>query len=264
MLSTSILRWSGSKAKLVPLLSSLAPKKYSRYVEPFAGSACLFFSLKPPKAVLGDVNHCVMDVFRAIKFDPNGLSDILENIPRTREAFYLLRPLNPDNLTLPQRAARLIFLMKACFNGVYRTNRLGNFNVPMGNRVYALPSRAELLHASDLLRDTDLIAGDFTETIAQSAPGDWVYLDPPYRKPGRYRGEYGYSGKFDDASLSRFAVTAKLLAAEGRFVTISHEYDEQLLSEFGSWRVHKAFARRTVAGATASRQDKTELIFTSY
>lgn len=258
----SILRWSGSKAKQIPTLAALAPKGFTGYVEPFAGSASLFFKLRPSRAVLGDINPEVIDVYRAIQADPEELADVLGSIPATKDAYYSLRALDVTSLTLTQRAARMIFLMKACFNGVYRTNRRGQFNVPLGSRLYATPSREELIEASQLLRGVALVAGDFETTLALTQPGDWIYLDPPYRRAGRYRGEYGID--FTDSSLDRLFQTAQTLAIAGRHVTLSFCDDARLLSQLSGWTVYRSFARRTVSAAPSSRRDTVELIFTSY
>lgn len=244
------------------MLASLAPDRFSGYVEPFAGSASLYFKLRPSKAVLGDINPGVVDVYRAIQADPHKLCDVLESIPKTGEAYYSLRALEVDSLNLVQRAARLIFLMKACFNGVYRTNRAGRFNVPLGNRMYAVPTRTELVEASKLLQGAELVAGDFEATLALSRPGDWVYLDPPYRRAGRYRGEYGVD--FDDSSLDRLLRLALATAASGRLVALSFCDDARLVERLRGWTVTRASARRTVSASAASRLETVELVFTSY
>jgi DNA adenine methylase len=261
---SSILRWSGSKTKLLRDLNRLSPSNYRRYVEPFAGSASLFFEVAPSEAILGDVNSCVIDVYRAIKEDATEVGDILDGIPKTAEAFYTLRSIDPRTLTLSQRAARLIFLMKACFNGVYRTNRKGLFNVPMGDKIYALPTREELLSAQNLLRQTKLINADFTTTTGICEAGDWIYLDPPYRKPGRYRGEYGYAAEFSEDHMTALVRTASRLSEKNCFVTISYSFDDSLMKLFKGWNITSVDAKRTVAGAASKRAIAPELIITNY
>ena len=260
----SILRWSGSKAKLIPDLRRLRPKKFNRYVEPFVGSACLFFDVAPKRSILADINPSVIDVYKAISADAHGVADALESIPPTADAFYTLRAIDPESLALTYRAARLIFLMKACFNGVYRTNRKGQFNVPMGSRVYALPSRADLLRAASLLQGSTLLAGDFRNTTSQCQEGDWIYMDPPYRQAGRYRGEYGYAAEFDDGAFEEFTALAANLATQGVSVMVSYQYDDRLIRALPGWSVHRVSPRRTVAGKVAARLSAPELIMTSY
>ncbi|WP_158333094.1 DNA adenine methylase [Burkholderia sp. KJ006] len=260
----SILRWSGSKAKLVPDLRRLRPKKFNRYVEPFVGSACLFFDVAPERSILGDINPSVIDVYKAISADSDRVADALASIPHTADAFYALRAVEPSSLDLTYRAARLIFLMKACFNGVYRTNKKGEFNVPMGSRVYALPSREDLSRAANMLKGATLFAGDFRDTTSHCEEGDWVYMDPPYRQAGRYRGEYGYSAEFDEQAFGEFTSLAANLASRGVNVMVSYQYDTRLVQALPGWSVHAVSPRRTVAGKATSRLPAPELIMTSY
>jgi len=262
--SASILRWAGSKAKLLPDLKRVAPREYQRYIEPFAGSACLFFAVEPRRAILGDINPELVNLYDAIKTSPQEVYAALIGIPASAEGYYRLRAVDPRCITHAQRAARLIFLMKACFNGVYRTNMRGEFNVPMGNRVYALPTLSELMRASAQLQCTDIVLGDYEKTIELSAPGDWIYLDPPYRSATRYRGEYGYAADFRKDHMTMFVERARRLAEEGRFVTVSYCYDDELIASFPGWVVHRASALRSVAGNTKSRGRVAELILTSY
>jgi len=261
---TSILRWSGSKAKLLHHLVDRAPPSYRRYVEPFAGSACLFFNLRPNTALLGDINREVIAVYRAIQSAPHRIATLLESIPHTRDAYSSLRATHPSTLSDEERAARLIFLMKACFNGVYRTNRKGEFNVPMGNRVYALPSLPALLEAQRLLTNTTLIAGDFSQTLAATEAGDWVYLDPPYQSSKRYRGEFGYGARFQGDAVDRLVLDMRRMADAGRHVMLSHSFDEDLKSRLTGWYVHEVQTLRTVSGKGARRAVARELIATSY
>lgn len=264
MKPTNILRWSGSKAKLVPELLRLRPAVFERYVEPFAGSAQLFFALAPREAILGDLNPHVVAVYRAIGQDPHGVADALESIPLTADGYYSLRAVEPMNLSLVQRAARLIFLMKACFNGVYRTNRFGAFNVPMGNRIYALPTRADLVAAQRVLAAVQLVDGSFELTLSKTRRHDWIYMDPPYLHPGRYRGEYGYSAKFVPESLSSMLDHARALAESGRQVMLSYPDDGRLVGELPGWSVHRVRTLRTVASAAGARREIYELVMTSY
>lgn len=217
---------------------------------------------QPCNAILGDANSSVIDVYRCIAFDPHALADLLDSIPKTTEAFYTLRSLDPDKLTLPERAARMIFLMKACFNGVYRTNQQGKFNVPMGNRVYALPSREQLVNVQKLLQGATLISGDFAETTLHARADDWIYLDPPYRQPGRNRGEYGTI--FGKDAMTRLISEAQRLADLGGQVTISFTEDDELISKLPGWSLSRIDTRRTVSALASARKIANEIILTSY
>lgn len=233
-------------------------------MEPFAGSATLFFEVQPEESILGDINTCVIDMYRAIQQDATGVADTLDGIPKTIESFYTLRAISPGDLSLVQRAARLIFLMKSCFNGVYRTNKLGKFNVPMGDKIYALPSREELLSAQALLKGSQLMNADFETTLAGCESGDWIYLDPPYKGPGRYRGEYGYNAEFCAGSMASFVQSVRRLNDKGCLITISYSLDETLIQELSGWHVTQVNAKRSVAGASSKRAIAREIIIRNF
>jgi DNA adenine methylase len=233
-------------------------------VEPFAGSASLFFEMAPKESILGDLNSCVIDVYRAIQMDAEGVAATLDGIPKTPEAYYQLRSLDTMKLSLVQRAARLIFLMKACFNGVYRTNKLGKFNVPMGDKIYALPSRDELFKAQSLLRGARLLNADFAETVNHCRPNDWIYMDPPYRSHGRFRGEYGYNAEFCSVRVASLVTAIKRLSDSGCYVTLSYSFDEELIDALSGWYVTSVTARRSVAGELSKRVLAREIIVQNY
>jgi DNA adenine methylase len=167
-------------------------------------------------------------------------------------------------LTLEQRAAKLIYLMKACFNGVYRTNKNGRFNVPMGSRIYAIPTLQELVAASSLLRRARLISGDFEAALADVQSGDFVYLDPPYPTVTRYRGEYGYAARFNSKDKRRLLTVARELTDRDVYVMLSYVYDDEMIEELDGWSCLHESVRRTVAGGAKFRNNINEMILTNY
>lgn len=125
------LRWAGSKRRLLPVLQTFWNDRHKRYVEPFAGSACLFFALRPPKAILGDLNPELVSTYREVKYRVDDVLNELATIPLAdRGEYKRLRTSDPSELSGVQRAARFIYLNRFCFNGIYRTNLKGQFNVP--------------------------------------------------------------------------------------------------------------------------------------
>src|SRR5260370_41753763 len=128
----TFLRWAGSKRKLLPILLDAAPKKFDRYVEPFAGSACLFFALGPRRAVLADINEELVNTYRALKTDVEGVIEHLAAFKCSKKEYYLVRSESLLGMPKQRRAARFIYLNRFCFNGLYRTNKQGGFNVPYG------------------------------------------------------------------------------------------------------------------------------------
>ncbi|MDC0994029.1 Dam family site-specific DNA-(adenine-N6)-methyltransferase [bacterium] len=262
--ATPFLRWSGSKAQLVSILGRNTPDNYATYFEPFAGSACLFFHISPDKATLGDINQEVIDAYYAIKNNPNKVHYYLSSIPKSSEGYYTIRKLDRSELTIEQSAARLIFLMKACFNGVYRTNKRNQFNVPIGSKFYTTPTLEQLHNTSNLLRNTQLISGDFETTLTKVKPGDFVYLDPPYPSNKRYRGEYGFSAHFSREDKMRLLSIAKRLTENNVHVMLSYIHDEETIKELHGWHRKYESVRRTVAGSNNYRQTINEMVMTNY
>ena len=179
---TPLLRWAGSKRRLTATLLRYWSTTHTRYVEPFAGSAALFFAIQPREAVLGDLNADVIHLLAAVKANPAGVARALARFPRTKRTFLKLRSADPDAMRPTSRAARLLFLNHNCFNGLYRTNQTGQFNVPYSRaRRAAMPSRATINAASRALTNASLVHGDFEDVVRTAAVAkSFVYLDPPF------------------------------------------------------------------------------------
>ena len=176
------LRWAGSKRKLLPKLKGFWKKDHKRYVEPFAGSACLFFALNPPKAILGDLNPELISTYIEMKYRADAVLRELGTLnPRDEKEYSRLRSLDPLKLARHVRAARFIYLNRFCFNGIYRTNLKGKFNVPYsGDRCGAMPQEDVFRKCSRRLRRTRFVNGDFAKILQHAKKGDLVYMDPPY------------------------------------------------------------------------------------
>ena len=150
--SPPIFRWAGSKRKLVPILLKHCPSSYGRYIEPFAGSACLFFALKPKKAILGDINEELLRAYNTIRKHPKMVARAAKVIPNSKVMYYKIRNTDPNILNPVDRAARFVFLNRFCFNGVYRVNKRGQFNVPRGYRTGQIQDESMFYRYSLLLR----------------------------------------------------------------------------------------------------------------
>lgn len=259
-----LLRWAGSKRKVLAELRSQSPSAFGRYFEPFAGSAVLFFDLMPNVAVLGDLNPEVVATYEAVRDTPDEVCRYLYSIPRTNDAYYSARNLAPEQLSSAQRAARLIFLMKACFNGVYRTNKQGRFNVPLGNKFFALPTESEITAASNALRHVDLVRGDFEEAVSTAKEGDFVYLDPPYSDGSRFRGEYSYQGSFRDSDQERLVSVCENLTTRGVKVLLSFKESEALCNDLAEWSLTKITVNRSVAGFAHARRFSNEILVRNF
>jgi DNA adenine methylase len=178
----SFLRWAGSKQKLLPYLSEYWNPSYNRYVEPFMGSAKLFFRLAPKQALISDLNAELIEVYNQIKEDPLSVYQALSEYNISSEDYYLIRAQNPATLDVTQRTARFLYLNRLCFNGLYRTNKNNQFNVPYSGEVpKQICDFANLQNVSERLQHCQIIQGDFEAIITNNIQeNDFVYLDPPY------------------------------------------------------------------------------------
>lgn len=177
------VKWSGGKRQLLPELIKYVPEKFERYYEPFVGGGALFWHLQPKSAVLGDINDELIVSYRVIRERCEKLIDVLTLHGRahSRAHFEHMRDVNFVEANVESRAARFIYLNKTCFNGLYRVNKSGKFNVPFGD--YANPTicDAENLRAcAAALKTVITMHGDFEETTKLAESGDFVYFDPPY------------------------------------------------------------------------------------
>ena len=176
-----ILRWAGSKRKLLPTIAQHFPTRFDRYVEPFAGSACVFVKLNPSRSIINDINAELIRTYRVIKSKAEQIATVLESWPRSRDLFYLLRYIRGADLDVASRAARFIYLNRYSFNGVYRTNEAGTYNVPMGTKTGKLPTGEELSRFADRLSGCSLYCLDSEEIVSMGANGDFFYLNYPIR-----------------------------------------------------------------------------------
>jgi DNA adenine methylase len=157
------------------------PLRLRRYHEPFVGGGAMFFAVAPRRAVLSDANGELIHCWRQVRDDVHAVLDALSEHVYDRARFEAVRALDPVRLPAAERAARFIYLNKTCFNGLWRVNRAGRFNVPFGR--YKNPTFHDpglLLRASRALRDVQIHRAPFEIALQRAAPGDFVYLDPPY------------------------------------------------------------------------------------
>jgi DNA adenine methylase len=253
------VRWAGSKRSLLPTLLAVVPS-FSRYVEPFAGSACLFFRLKPAHAILSDTNVDLINSYRMVREWPCEVAGRLRKMPESSSFYYHLRGRDQDAMSDIERAVRFIYLNRHCFNGVYRTNRKGQFNVPRGTKTGQMPSEADLIACSTCLKNTELSSGDFSVTIQMVRKGDFVYLDPPYvsKKRPTY-GEYGY-GSFGDQDLDRLCTALKSIDDARASFLLSYKYTPRLSKVFADWHTVRVLTRKHVSGFAQHRTCVTELL----
>lgn len=261
---TPLLRWAGSKKKLLPLLEQASPTRIRRYIEPFAGSAVLFLRLNPTKAILSDLNTDLIETYETVRCDPVKVWRLVRRIPAGHDDYYRIRDITPTSLDPISRAARFVYLNRYCFNGVYRTNREGRFNVARGEGCLGIPSR-ELFEAfAQRLQVADLRCGDFQATVRRAGRGDFCYLDPPYAGTGtRDRGEYG-PGSFKGLDLERLAGSMEGAHQRGANVLLSYADQPEVLNRFAGWHIKRLSVARNVSGFSGARRQASEVLISNY
>jgi DNA adenine methylase len=188
LISKPLLKWAGGKTQLLGEIIPKMPKKYGRYIEPFFGGGAVFFAVRPVGGIIADSNPELVNLYCTVATHVDGVITKLRRYKNTEEVFYAVRALNWTKLSSVESAARTIFLNRTCFNGLYRVNKSGQFNVPYGR--YKNPKIIDveaLKAASAIFRDTTIICGDYKTVLRENAqPGDFIYLDPPYLPVSEY------------------------------------------------------------------------------
>lgn len=183
-----ILKWAGGKTQMLPDLLPKVPTSYGRYIEPFFGGGALFFSLCPEKAIIADSNPELINLYHQVADNVESVIFYLKQYENTSEIFYSVRSLDWEQLSKPEAAARTLFLNRTCYNGLYRVNKKGQFNVPYGKYKNPKICDTEALYAaSSALKKAEIICGDYSLVLEHYAqPGDFIFLDPPYLPISEY------------------------------------------------------------------------------
>ena len=260
------LRWAGSKRKLLPILIKYWKPTYHRYFEPFVGSAQLFYSIKEhSKFVLSDKNNELIETYLRIRNNPYEVHRILKGFTNSKKSYYEIRALNPRDLGVNQRAARFIFLNWLCFNGLYRTNVNGQFNVPYsGESAKSLDNWSLLKRASGKLQSALILEGDF-EVVVRSKLGanDFVYLDPPYALENQRIFTQYCNHTFGLKDIERLSALLEYINSSGSFFLMSYANTAKTSEIFKHWNVREVLVQRNIAGFSEYRRKSSELLITN-
>lgn len=261
----AFLRWAGSKRQLLPHLSQFWQPGFERYVEPFAGSASLFFKLEPKSALIADKNSELIEVYQVLRDWPEELYTDLMSLPRGKETYYKLRNQNPLELSSFRRVVRFIYLNRFCFNGIYRTNKKGQFNVPYAPAATGeIPAIEQFSACAKLLKNAHLRSWDFGTTLRWVRKGDFVYIDPPYAvEARRVFVEYGPKW-FTKSDLSRLAAHLKTIHHKGAVFLLSYADCVEARELFKDWSIRRVQVQRSVAGFGAARRKAYEILISNF
>jgi len=268
--ASPIIKWVGGKTKLLPQLLARMPEKYNRYYEPFAGGAALFFRLAPKKAVLADSNHDLIGLYTAVAKD---VSAVIRRLQMHREAhdeahYYETRTRWNDrevSWSTPERAAAFIYLNKTCFNGLWRVNRSGAFNVPIGRYTDPPICVPEALRAAQqVLSRAELRRCDYRSAVADAKAGDFVYFDPPYDPITPTANFTSYTADvFGPEQQAELADLARALVAKGCRVMLSNHDTPYIRTLYKGMQIDRVKCSRAINSNAAKRGDVDEVIVTA-
>ena len=256
------LKWAGGKTQLLGEILKRFPQNFGRYHEPFIGGGAVFFALRPRRAVLSDINPELVETYTMIRDNVDEVIAALEKHQANEAHFYAVRAQKREALSEINAAARTIFLNRTCFNGLYRVNRKGQFNVPFGR--YANPTLCDHsnLHAvSHALQGVDLKVQGVLEMSRSVRRGDLVYFDPPYDpvSPTASFTSYTHQG-FGREEQAKLADLFRRLDARGVHVVLSNSDTPFIRELYQDFRVDEVYARRAINSRADRRGKVTEVL----
>ena len=261
------LKWAGGKRWLVNQHMALFPTTFDRYIEPFLGGGSVFFALRPEKAILADSNIRLIETYTQIRDNPKHVYKLVRrhNAVHSDEYYYTERARKYPR-SAARRAAQFVYLNRTCWNGLYRVNLKGEFNVPRGTKSTVLLDTDDFAAISDALQGVELVAQDFAKTMAKAGDGDFVYVDPPYTVKHKYNSFAKYNEKifsWEDQVRLRDCVVAA--TARGALVAISNADHESLTGLYRNVGGQRKVSRQSVIAGTAShRGGVDELLILSW
>lgn len=272
-LVSPVLKWVGGKRQLLPSIKSMLPKRITSYCEPFVGGGAVLFDLQPKRAIVNDINSDLISVYIVIRDNVEALIKLLETYQNEENFYYALRNIDRDQtkyskLTEIEKAARVIFLNKTCYNGLYRVNNAGEFNSPFGK--YKNPNivNAPVLRAVSAYFNSSEItfsSMDFALVLEQVHKGTFVYLDPPYDPVSDTSDFTGYSrGGFSREQQIQLRECCDRLNTRGIKFMLSNSATDFIREQYSNYHITIVQAKRAINSVASKRGDVDEVIITNY
>lgn len=269
-----VTKWVGGKRQLLPSLHEYLPAKFNTYFEPFVGGGALLFDLAPHQAVINDANSELMNMYRVIKNEPSELIKQLEVLAKknSKEFYLKIRALDRSDkyvkLTDIQRAARLLYMLRVDYNGMYRVNSKNQFNVPYGRQKNpTIVNQDNIMAVYDYFvnNDVTILTGDFKDAVLSAQAGDLVYFDPPYVPLNATSSFTSYTkNAFGDKEQRELEQVLEELDQKGVYFMLSNSDTDYTRDLYKSFRVHTVQAKRSVNANAKHRGNVDELLVTNY
>ena len=268
-----ILKWAGGKAQLLPYIREMLPPVWNRYYEPFLGGGAVLLDLAPPQATVNDINPELVNMYAQVRAEADAVIACLKELDARHERaadagafYYAMRALFNERRGsgTPEQAARLIYLNKHCFNGLFRVNAGGSFNVPFNNRRRGESFCEKNVRAvSGYLHHVHILHGDFEAALRPVQKGDFVFFDSPYAplNPTSFT-DYTKEG-FDYEDHVRLADVFRRLSARGVHCMLTNHNTELVRSLYGDFPLRVVPVARNINSRASARKGE-EVIVTSY
>lgn len=259
------LKWAGSKKWIIPHIKKFIPQSFNKYYEPFLGSGALFFALKPKQAQLSDISENLINTYITLREQPDEIIKRLKSMPYKKKYYYWVRD-EYKPTSDAGKAARIIYLNRTCWNGLYRENRAGKFNVPIGRFENPRICDEDNLRAVAVaLKNVNLRGCDFEEAVTKAKENDFIFFDPPYITGHRNNGFHSYNEKlFKWGDQERLADLAKKLAREKCYVLITNASNEAIEKLYAGFEIMPMSRFSVIAADVLNRGMVSELIITNY
>jgi DNA adenine methylase len=255
------LKWAGGKRWLTNDYSRFFPSEFNRYLEPFLGSGAVFFHLRPRQSVLADKNEDLINAFRQIKSNWKGVRKALSRHQLLHTKGYYYEERGRQRRAGHERAAQFIYLNRTCWNGLYRVNLRGEFNVPIGTKNTVLLDSDDFEETARLLRKSKLLVADFEETIDSASENDFVFIDPPYITRHNFNGFIKYNEElFSWSDQERLVRAVRRAAKRGVKVLITNAAHDSIRQLYrGVGRQYDLDRSSVLAADSANRGVTTEI-----
>ncbi len=268
-----VVKWVGGKRQILDQITKYVPETFSTYYEPFLGGGAVLFELQPKKAVVNDINKELMNIYEVIKENVEDLIDDLKQHKNEKDYFYKIREWDRDRerynmLTPVQRASRIIYLNKTCYNGLFRVNKSGEFNAPFGT--YKNPNivnETTLRAVSNYFNKSKIrfTCQDFEDVLKRARKGAFVYLDPPYDPVSETASFTGYDkGGFDKDEQIRLKMTCDKLNKKGIRFLLSNSATGFIMDLYKDYKIEVIQAKRVINSKANKRGDVDEVLVMNF
>lgn len=269
------VKWAGGKRQIIKELLKRVPNEFNTYYEPFVGGGALFFELSPKKAVISDSNKELINIYKCLK-DENEYGLMIKELNKhennhSKEYYYKVRDIDRDKikynkLSTNKKAARAIYLNKACFNGLYRVNSNNEFNVPFNNKLSINTYEGQnlgIIHSYLNFNNISILDLDFENAVKNAIKGDFIYFDPPYDSETETFNSYTKEGFGKDEQI-RLSKVFKSLDKKGCYVMLSNHNTKFINELYSGYNIEIVQAKRNINSNGNKRGNVEEVIITNY